>query len=74
MDILNNTATKIVKKTRQSKPHYAVKSEEMLYKIANAGLLDKLHGVNTHNGVKTYYFSQCFEIKEIIDKFSKEDK
>lgn len=47
---------------------YAVRNEELLYKIADAGLLCKLHGV-TNERTKTYYFDRDPEIKEIFDAF-----
>lgn len=70
MTNINNQKIESKPKKHESKPHYTVENEELLYIIAEAGLLDKLHGVNMRNNVKAYFFDQDIEIKAIIDKYT----
>lgn len=69
----NNTANGIQtakkKKRHYKKNGYPVASEELLYQIADAGLLCKLHGVNAGTMPRTYYFDFDPEVKSIVDKF-----
>lgn len=45
-----------------------IQDNETLYRIADAGLLDRLHGVNVVNGEKIYYFDRCKDVLDIISK------
>lgn len=59
---------------KRKHPHkkngYAVNNEELLYHIADAGLLCKLHGVKSNVVPRTYYFDFDPDVKSIIDKFN----
>lgn len=68
----NNTTnnTQIKKRRNRHKNGFAVSNEELLYHIADAGLLCKLHGVKAAPAPRTYYFDFDTEVKAIIDKFA----
>lgn len=57
------------RKPRKKKSHsYAVTNEELLYKIADAGLLCELHGIR--NGEqRAWYFNRTPDVKTVIDQF-----
>jgi hypothetical protein len=55
-------------KKKQHHPKIQVVDYETLYRISDAGLLDRLHGINIINGQKIYYFDRCQEIRDIISK------
>ncbi len=64
------TETKLKsKKKRANRIHLWVDEEELLYKIAGAGLLNKIHGVNFIDGKKMYFFDKDDNVKEIIEKY-----
>lgn len=71
MENQNNTASNRVpkKKRRHKKSGITVTNEELLYQIADAGLLSKLHGVQAKADPRAYYFDIDPDIKEIVDKF-----
>lgn len=62
--------SKIKKSTKRAhRVHYAVASEDLLYKLADAGLLQKMHGVNFIDGKNIWFFSKDDDVKAVIDKY-----
>lgn len=59
----------VSKKRRRKRSSITVTNEELLYQIADAGLLSKLHGVQAKTEPRTYYFDIDPDIKEVVDKF-----
>lgn len=57
------------RKPRKKKSHsYAVTNEELLYKIADAGLLCEMRGME--NGEqRIWYFNKNPDVKAVIDQF-----
>jgi len=67
---INNKTTKPYK-------NYLVSDEELLYRIADAGLLDKLRGVSKNKyepDKRVYFFDRDFDVKQIIYEFVNEKK
>lgn len=63
------------KKRHKSRDNYSVNEETLLHKIADAGLLGLLHGVNiADNKKKSWHFDKTPEIKAIIDKYIEASK
>lgn len=57
------------KKRHKSRDNYSVNNEMLLHKIAEAGLLGLLHGVNiADDKKKSWHFDKTPEIKAIIDE------
>lgn len=57
------------RKRRRKSTGIPVTNEELLYQIADAGLLSKLHGVQAKTQPRTYYFDPDPEIKKLVDEF-----
>lgn len=58
-------------KKKHRKNGYAVQDEELLYKLADAGLLCKLHGVKSDIEPRIYYFDEDYDVKLIVEDFNK---
>lgn len=57
------------RKKRACKVHYSVDNEELLYKLADAGLLQKMHGVNFIGGKNIWFFSNdIVVVSEYVDR------
>lgn len=69
-----NTQENKHRKKRVSRDHFYVNDEKLLYKIAEAGLLDKLHGINYIDQQKTWFFDKDDDVKAIIDKYYTENE
>lgn len=59
------------RKRKRRKNGYAVQDEELLYKLSDAGLLCKLHGVNSKTEPRTYYFDEDFDVKGIVEEHNR---
>ena len=53
---------------------YTVRDMELLYQLADAGLLDKLHGITCTGKGKIYFFDRIPDVREIIEKFKSKDE
>lgn len=60
-------------KRRACRVHYSVDNEELLYKLADAGLLQKMHGVNFIGSKNIWFFTKDEDVKVVIDKFNEEN-
>lgn len=64
------TAVVPAKKPRKRRSRsYAVTNEELLYKLADAGLLCMVRGL-TNTEPRTWYFAKNPEVKKVIDQFN----
>lgn len=57
------------KRKRRGGKSYTVTDEELLYHIADAGLLHLLHGVSTSKP-KAFYFDRVPDIKDVVDRYT----
>lgn len=58
-------------KRRSKRPHYSIDDMNMVYRLCDEKLLDKLHGVNTINNQKVFFFDRCKEIQDFLNRFNK---
>ncbi|MPM00441.1 hypothetical protein SDC9_46665 [bioreactor metagenome] len=58
------------KRGRTHKSGYAVNNEALIYRIADVGLLNKLHGVKSGVTPRVFYFDKSPDIKAIIDEYN----
>lgn len=57
------------KRHRRKRSHsYAVTNEELLYKIADAGLLCELYGINNREH-RVWYFNKNPDVRAVIEQF-----
>ena len=57
------------KKPRNGRVHFAVDDEVLLYKLSDAGLLNKAHGINFIGGKTIWFFTKDDDVKAVIDNY-----
>lgn len=57
------------KKPRKGRVHFAVDDEMLLYKLSDAGLLNKAHGINFIGGKTIWFFAKDDDVKAVIDNY-----
>lgn len=57
------------KKPRKRRVHFAVDDEVLLYKLSDAGLLNKAHGINFIGGKTIWFFAKDDDVKAVIDNY-----
>lgn len=73
MPAVADPAPELKRKKRKKSKCYAVRDMELLYRLSDAGLLDKLHGITCTGEEKAYFFDRIPDVREIIEKFSCEN-
>ena len=64
------TVPKKRNKKHHSRNHIHVYDMELLYKISDAKLLDKLHGTNVVDDKTHYFFTPDEDIQKIVNEFN----
>lgn len=66
--IQNPDAVKAKRPRRKKSNNYVVTSEELLYKLSDAGLLCELRGIKNREP-RAWYFNRNPDVKAVIDQF-----
>lgn len=66
------TAKTVSKFRPRKQTGYPVDDELLLYKLSDAGLLGNLHGVNTINGNRVFFFDKTPDVRAVISESENE--